>query len=566
MNPRVLFLFLAALLSHQVADGNLTTEPVLASMTWTKEDGFKLIENQLNTNDANTVAVANFTNAINQTGWSYLEVTTYPQFPDKVQAFAAGWLEGHVTSEVLYMYWQNTVDGYCDGKEKLCDKIEEFVNKNTKWVHGKLKEHRHHGSNPYWHQLSLIYDQLEGLEHGYDDKARRTKAPMIPHRDLFWMNIFGDLEDLEPALDPNDEFNKTRILGSGSCSALIKILPNNSDLYVAHDTWNSYQSMLRILKKYDFAYHWTQGHNGRHKIVPGKTLTFSGYPGVIYSGDDFTISSSGLTITETTIGNSNKELWKFVKPHGRILEGFRSLIANRLAKTGKMWSHIFARRNSGTYNNQWMVVDYKKFKPGKKLPRKGLLWILEQLPGHIHMDDLTSVLTAKSYWPSYNTPYYKDIFNMSGSPANVKKFGDWFTYDKTPRALIFKRDHRTVKDLDSMIKVMRYNNFQKDPLSKCDCDPPFSAENAISARNDLNPANGTYPFGSLGHRSHGGTDMKLTSSKMAQNLQFVAYGGPTYDDLPPFQWSKVDFAFNTPHFGHPDLWQFKPVTHQWHLN
>ena len=41
---------------------------------------------------------------------------------------------------------------------------------------GKLKEHRHHGSNPYWHQLSLIYDQLEGLEHGYDDKAMREKV------------------------------------------------------------------------------------------------------------------------------------------------------------------------------------------------------------------------------------------------------------------------------------------------------------------------------------------------------------------------------------------------------
>ena len=54
-------------------------------MTWTEKDGFKLIENQLNVNDADTVAVANFTNAINETGWSYLEVTTYPQFPDKVQ-------------------------------------------------------------------------------------------------------------------------------------------------------------------------------------------------------------------------------------------------------------------------------------------------------------------------------------------------------------------------------------------------------------------------------------------------------------------------------------------------
>ena len=28
----------------------------------------------------------------------------------------------------------------------------------------------------------------------------------------------------------------------------------------------------------------------------------SGYPGVIYSGDDFSVSSSGLTILETTIG------------------------------------------------------------------------------------------------------------------------------------------------------------------------------------------------------------------------------------------------------------------------
>ena len=58
------------------------------------------------------------------------------------------------------------------------------------------------------------------------------------------------------------------------------------------------------------------------------------------------------------------------------------------------------------------------------------------------MEDLTGALTGKSYWPSYNSPYFKDIFNMSGSPANVKKFGDWFSYDKTPRALIFKRDHR----------------------------------------------------------------------------------------------------------------------------
>lgn len=69
---------------------------------------------------------------------------------------------------------------------------------------------------------------------------------------LSLLQISGDLEDLELAL------NKTKTkhtLGSGSCSALIKLLPGHSDLLVAHNTWNSYQSMLRVIKNYWFQFH-----------------------------------------------------------------------------------------------------------------------------------------------------------------------------------------------------------------------------------------------------------------------------------------------------------------------
>lgn len=66
---------------------------------------------------------------------------------------------------------------------------------------------------------------------------------------LFQMG--GDLEDLESALNKSSQ---TRPLGSGSCSALIKLLPNNKDLLVSHDTWNTYQAMLRVMKKYIFPF------------------------------------------------------------------------------------------------------------------------------------------------------------------------------------------------------------------------------------------------------------------------------------------------------------------------
>jgi hypothetical protein len=52
--------------------------------------------------------------------------------------------------------------------------------------------------------------------------------------------------------------------------------------------------------------------------------------------------------------------------------------------------------------------------------------------------------------------YYPEVFNLSGGWDNVKKFGDWFTYDKTPRALIFKRDQSNVVDIPSLIKLMRH--------------------------------------------------------------------------------------------------------------
>lgn len=213
-----------------------------------------------------------------------------------------------------------------------------------------------------------------------------------------------------------------------------------------------------------------------------------------------------------------------------------------------------------------MIVDYKRFVPGQPL-RDGLLTVLEQMPGQTVWNDKTDVLRAQSYWPSYNIAYYPYVYNTTGTYDDYVKFGDFFSYDNSPRASIFRRDQSNVVDMDSMIRLMRSNNFTHDPLSRCDCSPPYSGENAIAARSDLNPNAGKYPFDALGHRDHGATDMKVTNRELMINLELIAVAGPTYDDqdITPFVWSEADFGNSTNHFGHPDKWMFKPYHIQWTL-
>ena len=73
------------------------------------------------------------------------------------------------------------------------------------------------------------------------------------------MQADGDLEDLQVVLRKKDNHH---VQGSGSCSALIKLLPGNKDLYISQVTWNSYSSLLRVFKLIDTPFS-VNGNKGR---------------------------------------------------------------------------------------------------------------------------------------------------------------------------------------------------------------------------------------------------------------------------------------------------------------
>ena len=111
------------------------------------------------------------------------------------------------------------------------------------------------------------------------------------------IQLFEDLYDLEKLLKAEQrEKNPMSIshkqnMGIGHCSALIKVLPGNADLYTSHDTWSGYNTMLRVIKLYDLPYH-TTPHSGT--VVASHSVAMSSYPGKLQSEDDYYLCSSGL--------------------------------------------------------------------------------------------------------------------------------------------------------------------------------------------------------------------------------------------------------------------------------
>jgi hypothetical protein len=81
------------------------------------------------------------------------------------------------------------------------------------------------------------------------------------------------------------------------------------------------------------------------------------------------IRPTNLTILETTINIYNDDLFRNIQPKA-LPEWMRVNVATRLANSGREWVDKFFMYNDGTYNNEWMIVDFKQFTQGQA-PKPG---------------------------------------------------------------------------------------------------------------------------------------------------------------------------------------------------
>jgi hypothetical protein len=64
------------------------------------------------------------------------------------------------------MGYYNWLHSFCKNKPEFCESLKDFVDQNTVFIKSQIEKYSE--TDGYWHQLNLVYKQLEGMQKGFD--------------------------------------------------------------------------------------------------------------------------------------------------------------------------------------------------------------------------------------------------------------------------------------------------------------------------------------------------------------------------------------------------------------
>ena len=494
----------------------------------------------------NYVATAFYTDSLLEIGWDKLSIRTNPLYRDEIQAEGAGRLEGALTKERIYNFFLNL-----EQEVDINEKISKFFEDQEAFVIDSVEKGE--GSrDPMLYNAYLIKKQYNGMMEQYNITADADKK--LTKNNFHLMNYYAELFDLadkyrvevEGETDYKQMDNEQLLkifLERTHCSALFKLKNDFSDLYFGHNTWNTYFSTIRLIKEYNF--------NFNNRWVRSKNIIFTSYPASISSIDDFYITSHGLIAIETTNSMYNDSLYSEINPN-TLFTCERAMICNRISNSSKEWAENFAKYNSGTYNNQFMILDKNKVNLVNKSIEQDAFYIVETLPGLVKINNVTDIFKF-GYWSSFNLPFDKEIYDLSGLKEVIDsrpEAASYLSYDMCARTKIFRRDQWSSDNLDGFMKLMRYNDYLHDPFSEG--NPSY----AISSRSDLaGSCSGAYD-----------SKVGVLSDWNETYVKFRLIGGPTFNEelgIEPFAWENAsERCRNHIHNMIPDVLKFDWIEYE----
>lgn len=463
--------------------------------------------------------------------------------------------------------------------------------------------------------------------------------------DFLLMNAAADLPDLRVYFEnfvqkqaEGMEYRTTPV----KASMVVKYLNETDKLgemvpkkvLIGHSSDGYYASMLRMLKKYKFHYHYLD--TAKSHQVAGVDIAFSGYPGSLSSSDDFyTIigNNSKFVVGGIRMQNNNLDLWQSLDVQESVLLAARVMAANRLAHSGYAWAKVMSA-NPGFGAKQWMVIDVDRIHNRTALVeaevlventvtmtgfassavtiiedlttkpntvRNGVVWIVDQLPGMLHAEDVTEDVVYKTgFWTGNGIPFFNVSCTINYHISIQYIFIHYHSLQKTLEASQMDGDDTAkitnqfvglanVTDLKSIETVFRSRAYRGDLMG----DQPTAFGNIdIKLFSETDSASMEFhaKAGPIFYRS---TDAKHTSTESshfdnilvephqsvdlidmdrAAEIELYADRRSARDDIKatallkrngPFQWSALGNFKDVDHRGHPDTWNFDAVSPQW---
>ena len=237
-------------------------------------------------------------------GWDVLNVTTAAELPPLDTMYAAGYLEGSLSQKSIWAAYQNMYPQFFTMGSPPPAKFTAWMGEHMEWVVAKAAAGASSDRPEYWAAVGAILAQLKGISAGYSSAAPAAEA--MSYTDMLVMNLDGDLETLMDVIGGMDcdggcggrsagaamfEDHLGVAPGAGyHCSALVRVSPAGDDIFFGHDTWDTYSSMVRTYKHYNFHLGPKKGRKG------GATpVSMSSTPGWLSSVDDFYLTGVRFT-------------------------------------------------------------------------------------------------------------------------------------------------------------------------------------------------------------------------------------------------------------------------------
>uniref|UniRef100_A0A182NIL0 Phospholipase B-like n=1 Tax=Anopheles dirus TaxID=7168 RepID=A0A182NIL0_9DIPT len=195
----------------------------------------------------------------------------------------------------------------------------------------------------------------------------------------------------------------------------------------------------------------------------------------------------------------------------------------------------------------------------------GMFWVIDQLPGRLHAEDITEKIVSDGYWLTSGVPYFREALDIGQANTNA-------TTSATNSTATMEKILQNITDLETLSKFFRQSAYrgdldQDEPAAFGNIDLKLYTEGSDAAYHFRAYSGPLYdPARNTGSTTGQAAKRSIVKSGQLQQSSAEPKTTPTDSGTSvgshPFEWNR-ELPFEVRHQGHPDVWDFEHITPEW---